>query len=310
MESRLARESPSWEQIQAFLAVMGEGSLTGAAAALGVAQPTIRRRVAALEAVLGTALFTRAATGLTPTEAATRALPMAETMAASARSLERAVSGDPDEVRGTVRVASSELVGVEVLPRALRGLRVQHPELQVELAPSNRFADLRRRDADVAVRMARPRGAALVARRIGTVELGLFAAPAYLEGRSVPTHLEGLPEHDLIGYDTDPQVIDGLAALGLELTPRDFAVRTDHDLAYLAAIRAGLGIGVTHVPLAVDPLLVPILPEHRLPLEVWLVAHEDLRRVRRVRVVLDHLAEALQAYVGLTGRGRPGSSPR
>jgi DNA-binding transcriptional LysR family regulator len=288
---------PSWELFEAFLAVMREGSLSGAARVLGVAQPTVRRRVAALERELGAALFTRSPSGLAPTDAARRATPLAEAMEATARSLIRAVSGGPDEARGTVRVAASELVGVEILPRLLRPLRLRHPELQIELALSNRLSDLQRRDADIAVRMARPSGAALVARRVGTVQLGFFAAPAYLEGRAPPATLEDLRAHDLIGYDTDPQIVDGLSALGLSLTPRDFVVRTDHDLAYLAAIRSGLGIGVTHAPLAMSPRLIRVLPEHVQPLEVWLVAHRDLRRVRRIRVVLDHLADALRGYV-------------
>jgi DNA-binding transcriptional LysR family regulator len=289
--------APSWELYGTFLQVMREGSLSGAARTLRVAQPTVRRRIASLEEALGTPLFSRAPNGLVPTEAARRALPLVQTMEATSRSLVRAVSGDPDEVAGSVRVTASELVGAEVLPPMIRDLRQRYPRLDVELALSNRMADLLRQDADIAIRMAPPTTSSLVARRVGEVDLGFFAAPAYLDGRDAPATPDDLRDHDLVGYDTDPQLIEGLSALGLALRPRDFVFRTDHDLAYLAAIRSGVGIGVTHVPLAAAPPLVRVLPDHRLTLDVWLVAHEDLRHVRRIRAVLDHLAETLRGYV-------------
>lgn len=288
---------PSWEHLQTFLHVLRAGSLSGAARTLRVAQPTVRRRIATLEDDIGAPLFSRAPQGMVPTPAAERMRALAETMEASARALVRTASGAPDAVEGVVRIAASELIGVEVLPDLLRPLRARHPDLVVELLLSNAVADLLRREADVAVRMAEPRHAALVARRIGAVPFGFFAASSYLDGRDPPRCLDDLRLHDLVGYDQLPQLRDGLAALGLPLEPRHFAVRTDHDLAYVAAIRAGLGIGVTHVPLAARHGLLRVLPDITEHVGLWLVAHEDLRSLRRVRVVLDHLAGALADYV-------------
>jgi DNA-binding transcriptional LysR family regulator len=289
--------APSWELIHTFLHVLRAGSLSGAARSLRIAQPTVRRRIAALETEVGTPLFTRAPGGVVPTPAAERMRPLAETMEASARALLRTASGSADRVEGVVRIAVSEIVGVEVLPRHLASLRARHPALQVELVLSNTVADLLHREADVALRMTDPRQGSLVARRLGVVELGWFASPAYLAGRPPPRRLEDLRTFDLVGLDADPELREALAARGLPLRPRDFAVRTDHHLAYLAAIRAGLGVGVVHVPLATEPPLVRLLPEIVHPLDLWLVAHEDLRHLRRVRVVLDHLAEALADFV-------------
>jgi len=289
-------KTPSWELVGTFLEVMRQGSLSGAARALGVAHPTARRRIAALEDALDQTLFRRAPNGLVPTQAAWQMLPFAQTMEATARSLVRALSGDADALSGTVRVTASELVGVEVLPPIFARLSALHPALQVELALSNDVADLGRRDADVAIRMAPLAGADLVARRIGAVDFGFFASPSYLERHPPPDSLEDLRGHDLIGRDTSPQILDGLADLGLQLRPRDFKFRTDHDLAYLAAMRAGLGIGITHAPLARSPSLVRVLPRHRILVDMWLVAPGDLRRVRRVRAVLDHLTQELRAH--------------
>ncbi|MFK7926994.1 MAG: LysR family transcriptional regulator [Myxococcota bacterium] len=287
---------PSWELYRTFLHVIREGSLSAASRSLRVAQPTVRRRISSLEAALGGPLFSRSPNGLVPTDAALRILPLAHTMEATARSLVRVASAEADAVRGVVRIAASELVGVELLPTVLRDLHRQHPELTVELVLSNQIADIPRRDADIALRMAPPSGESLVARRLGTLTLGFFASETYLSGRQNPEVLADLLDHDLVGYDNNPQLIEGLTALGLPVSPRDFRVRTDHDLAYLSAVRSGLGIGVTYVTLAHTPPLVRLLPDLTMPVDLWLVAHQDLRQIRRIRVVLDHLAAALQRH--------------
>lgn len=295
---------PSWDLYGAFLAVMRMGSLSAAARALGVAQPTVRHQIEQLETQLGVVLFTRAPNGLVPTELARATLPYAESIAASAQALVRAVSGPKDGERGTVRVTCSEIIGVEVLPPLLAALRRAHPRVQVELAVTNRTEDLLRRDADIAVRMAEPTQAGLLRRRAGRIELGLFATAEYLAGRAAPRALGGLvPDHDLVGADRARGLIEAMAALGLQLTPRDFAFRSDSDVAQLAAVRAGLGVGVCQVPLSLRPVpLQRVLPDLTLHLDAWVVMHEDLRAVARVRLVFDHLIAGLGAYAEGEGR--------
>ncbi len=290
---------PGWTLLSSFYAVMQTGSLSAASRRLALAQPTVRRHVAALEAQLGRALFVRGRTGLQPTAAARAMLPHAQTIAAAARAAVRAASGEDDAAVGTVRIACSEVVGAEVLPTMLAPLLAAQPRLQLELSLSNRNEDLLRRDADLAVRMIRPAHAGLIARRIGTIEIGLFASAAYLARRGAPTRLEQLREHALVGPDRDRAVLQGLAAMGVPLRPADIALRTDTDAAQLACIRAGLGIGVMQRPLAArDPALVRVLPQLAFTLPVWLAMHEDLRSSTRVRLVFDHLALTLAAYVG------------
>ncbi|WP_437894774.1 LysR family transcriptional regulator [Sorangium sp. So ce124] len=298
---------PSWDLYGAFLAVMRTGSLSAAARALDVAQPTVRRQIEQLESQLGVVLFTRAPNGLVPTELALATLPYAESIAASARALVRAVSSPTDADRGTVRVTCSEVVGVEVLPRMLAPLLVAHPRLQIELVATNRSEDLLRRDADVAVRMAEPTQAGLVRRCAGRVELGLFATKAYLAAHAAPTSLAGLVQgHALIGADGSRAIIDALAATGLVTTPRDYAFRSDSDIAKLAAVRAGLGIGVCQLPLSRRPVpLVRVLPALAFHLDAWVVMHEDLRAVRRVRLVFEHLVAQLGAYATQARETRP-----
>jgi len=299
------RAEPAWDLYRSFLAVLREGSLSGAARALGLAQPTVGRHVEALEEALGLALFTRSGQGLAPTGAALELRPHAEALEASAAALLRAASGRGSAgVVGAVRVSASEVVGAEVLPPILARLRRDHPGLVVELVLSNRTEDLLRRDADIAVRMARPAQGALVARRLGMIELGLHAHRGYLDRcGGAPAALDDLRNHALIGFDRETAFIRGLRARGVPLRREMFALRTDSDLAQLAAIRAGFGIGVCQVGLARrDPSLVRLLPEaFSIGLETWLAMHEDLRASRRCRVAFDALSAGLADYIASAG---------
>ncbi|MCC6522324.1 MAG: LysR family transcriptional regulator [Polyangiaceae bacterium] len=294
----MSAAEPSWDLYEALLAVLREGSLSGAARALGVAQPTVRRQIEALERALGAVLFTRASNGLVPTELALATLPHAEHIASAARALARAVSGGADADHGTVRVTASEVVGAEVLPPVLADLRRAHPRLQIELVATNRTEDILRRDADVAVRMVEPAQAGLVRRRTGKVEVGLYAHERYLAEHPPPKGLDELGRgHFLVGADRSRALVDALASRGVALGPRDFAFRCDSDLVQLAAVRAGLGIGACQVPLSRAPVrLVRVLPAVAFHLDVWVVMHEDLRASARVRLVFDALAEGLRAY--------------
>jgi DNA-binding transcriptional LysR family regulator len=289
---------PSWDLARTFLAVFRHGSLSQAARALRLSQPTAGRHIAELEAALETVLFVRSPSGLVPTAAAADLLPHAEAMAAAAGAVVRSVSGAANDTTGVVRITASEVVGGEVLPPILAGLRRAHAGITVELVLSNRNDDLLRREADIAVRMNPPAQQALVARRLGTIALGLHAHPDYLAQAGVPETLEqAAREHAMIGFDTPPAWL-GRRPL-LPLTRDIFAFRCDSDLAQLAAIRAGFGIGICQAPLARRDGLVAVLPDaFRFDLDVWITLHEDLRASRRVRLVADWLAEGLSGYMG------------
>jgi DNA-binding transcriptional LysR family regulator len=289
--------APEWDHYRSFLAVVTSGSLSGAARALGLTQPTVGRHIEALEAALGgSPLFTRSPGGLRPTEAALALRPHAEAMALAAEALIRTASGEADAVRGAIRITASEIVGAEVLPPILTDFREDHPEVVIELALSNRPEDLLRREADIAVRMVRPAQDALLARRIGTVALGLFAHRRYLQKHGAPTRLNE-PGQTAIGFDRDPSVTRAAAALDMPLSREFFAFRSDSDLAQLAALRAGFGVGACMFGIARrDPDLVQVLGELGFELEMWVVMHEDLKTSRRMRLMFDHLVGALSAY--------------
>jgi DNA-binding transcriptional LysR family regulator len=292
-----ASNLPGWELYRSFLAVMQGGSLSAAARILRLTQPTIGRHVAALEQSLGVALFTRSPQGLAATDAALELRPHAEAMAAAAAAMVRAASGPASGVAGTVRITASEIVGGEVLPPVLAALREEHPGIVIELALSNRNEDLLRREADIAVRMSRPAQAALVVRRIGRVHGGLYAHRHYIARHGMPDSMDAVADHAVVGFDTQAPAIAELDAIDIN---RDlFAFRSDSDLAQIAAIRAGFGIGGMHRAIARrDADLVPVLPHaFRFSLDMWLAMHEDQRASRRMRIMFDWLAAALSDYV-------------
>lgn len=288
-----------WELYRSFLSVLKEGSLSAAARAMGIAQPTVGRHIAALEKSLKITLFTRSQHGLLPTEAALALLTFAQSMSSSAAALKRAAESQGEGIQGTVRITASEVMGVEVLPPILTQVQNEHPDLKIELVLSNRVQDLLRREADIAIRMTPPKQEQLIARRIGNIPLGLYAHQKYLQRRGVPNKLADLAEHALIGFDEETPFVRA-ARRGLPIWQRDaFSLRTDSDLAQLAMIRSGSGIGVCQLAIAArDPQLVHLLPgEFELNLETWLTMHEDLRNSPRCKVTFDALLRGLQVYV-------------
>lgn len=284
-----------WDHWRSFIAVAEEGSLSAAARALGLTQPTVGRHIDLLEAALGATLFLRAPQGMMPTDLGRELLPEARAMAAAAAALARTASAPRGATRGVVRLAASEVVGAEILPALLAPLLAAHPGLVVELVLSNRNEDLLRREADLAVRMARPRQEGLVARRLAELRIGLYAHERYLAARGLPRTRAELAGHILIGPDRDAATLAAMAAAGFAREMLRF--RCDREAAQLNALRAGLGIGAAQAGIArACPALRPVLAkEFSARLDCWLAMHEDLRGSARVRLVFDHLAATLPA---------------
>jgi len=287
-----------WELYRSFLSVLQEGSLSGAARALGITQPTVGRHISALEDSLSLALFTRSQTGLLPTEAAIALRPYAEEMRSTANALRRAADSQGEGVKGTVRVSASEVVGVEVLPPIVARLRQAHPQLRVELVMTNRVQDLLQREADIAVRMTQPRQELLIARRVGVVALGFFAHRSYLVRHGAPKTMSDLAQHALIGFDQETPFLRAARKALPGWNRESFSIRTDSDVGHVALVRAGCGVGVCQVALVKRSAdLVRVVPKFELKLETWVTMHEDLRNSPRCRLTFDALVKGLTAYV-------------
>jgi DNA-binding transcriptional LysR family regulator len=291
-------ETPDWDLLQSLHAVLEAGSFSAAAKIRRLTQPTLGRHIDQLERQLGAPLFLRSPRGLQPTDLALAFLPHLADMYAAASAAGRDATGVASGEGGVVRLAASEIVGIEVLPEILSSFRETHPGVDVELTLSNKLEDLTRRDADVAVRMSRPTQNSLVAKKIGDLSLGFYATADYVARKGQPEGFEDLRNHTLIGFDRNfPELINQLN-IGVPITRDLFALRTDNDAAQLAALKAGFGIGVCQHQVGRRNNLVAILPgAFSFKLEVWICMHETLRGTPRIRLMFDHLARTLGAYV-------------
>lgn len=294
-------ELTDWTLLRSFLAVMRQGSLSAAARITGQTQPTVGRHIDEIEQGLGVTLFTRSSGGLLPTDPAKSLVVHAEAMETAFASLVRAASqgGDITNPRGTVRITASDIMGTFALPAILADIRFRYPDIVLELALSNRNEDLLRREADIAVRMTRPVQDGLVARKIGEVPLSLYAHRRYAERFGLPKKIDDLLHHQVVGFDRDDHSARAVVSGKLPVTREIFTLRTDSDVAQVAAVRAGLGIGMVQCAIAAtDANLVPVLAKDVLiMLQCWLVVHEDQRNVAPVRAVFDGLMDGLRGWL-------------
>lgn len=286
-----------WNLLKSFCAVADLGSLTAAADVLGMSQPTLSRQVAQLETLLGVALFERLPRGLRLTAAGTALLPSVRHMLAAAQAASLAASGQQRDIAGTVRITASEVMSAYVLPPIFAALRSAFPAIQVELVASNRIDNLLEREADIAVRMVRPKQGGLIARKVADYPMGFYAHESYMSRHHSGRAAGPDSGHDWIGLDQSMQMIEGFRAAGWKVDRNFFSFRCDNQIVGWQAVVAGLGIGIGLKRVARNfPGLVQVLKDQPVPdLPVWLTAHRELRDVPRIRIVFDFLAKSLAA---------------
>jgi len=286
-----------WTLLRSLLAVAEAGSLTAAARQIGLSQPTLGRHIRALEAQLGQPLFTRAADGLRPTDAAADLLPHARTMRDAAERLALAAAAQGAGLAGAVRISAARIVAHYHLPPILAGLRARHPEIEIDLTATDATENLMFREADIAVRMYRPVEPELAARHIADLPMALYAARSYLDRAGRPATIEALLRLQWVGFDRSDMILRAMAGLGVTAERSFFATRCDDQLVYWNLVRAGCGVGGMQMRIAeADPAVERVAPFVALPpMPVWLTVAERLRASPRVRLVLDALAEGLRA---------------
>ncbi len=291
-----ALETVDWSLVQSFLTVAEAGSLSGAARRLGRSQPTLGRQIAELERQLGIALFVRHPRGLRPTETGAALVPHARRIREAISAISVTAAGRAQEVGGTVRITASIFASHYILPPILADIRTREPAIQLELVPTDSSENLLFREADIAVRMYRPDQLDIIARKLGTLELGVFAARSYLERAGRPATPQDLTDHDLVGYDRNDLILRAMRERGWPVTRESFATRCDNQATYWELVRAGCGIGFSQKGVAKDD---PLVEELDLgfpidPLPVWLATHQAMRNTPRIRRVWDLLARGLE----------------
>jgi DNA-binding transcriptional LysR family regulator len=286
-----------WSLIRSFLAVAEAGSLSAAARATKISQPTLGRHIREIEAALAVPLFRRVAQGLVPTEAGEALLEPARKMQRAAVEMSMTAAGRATGLEGTVRITASRVVSQCILPPILARLRAEEPGIRIDLVPSDTTENLLLGEADLALRMYRPTQLDLVTLRLADLPLGLYAARSYLDRKGRPGSAEALFKLDFIGEDRGDRIIRAMGAFGFPVTREFFPVRTDDALVYQELIRAGCGVGGLMRRIGdADPLLERIDGIAALPaLQVWLTAAPQLRQSLRLRRVWDFLVTALKA---------------
>jgi len=286
-----------WNLLNAFVQLIDAGSLSKAARKSGLSQPTLSRQIQLLERQLKMPLFERSARGMQLTGTGMKLVEHAMRMREAADSVVRSAQGFEDDLGGSVRISASELTACHILPRILTKLRQQYPVIAFEVVASNEVSNLLNREADIAVRMTPPKQTELVARKVTTLEVGIYAHKRYLRKQGVPESLADLMRCDLIGFDRDDSLSKGLIAAGATKSALRFAFRSDSHEVCWQMVREGFGCGfITAVIAATDRDVVRLLPRAAVPsLPVWLTVHREVRSNRRLRVVYDALAAELKS---------------
>ena len=293
-----------WNQARAFLVTAEEGSLSAAARALGLTQPTLGRQVTALESQLGVVLFERVGRSLSLTQAGIELLEHVRTMAEAANRISLTASGQSQVVEGQVRITASDMMSAYVLPPVLKELRTVAPLLAIDVVATNDISDLLRREADIAIRHVRPEQPDLIARRVREDTAHFFAAPSYLKAHGRPTVAGGLAEHQFIGFGDIDRMLGYLQPLNLGLTRDNFRLSSAAGGVAWEMARHGLGIAIMSTQIAaqfrdVERVLEEIEP---FVFPVWLTTHRELHTSRRIRLVFDLLADFLSAKKNATPR--------
>ncbi|MDP4077020.1 LysR family transcriptional regulator [Acidovorax sp. A1169] len=285
-----------WNQLKAFLETAETGSLSAAARKLGLTQPTLSRQVAAIEQSMGVTLFERVGKAMALTTTGLDLLEHARAMGAAADALGLAATGRSQAVGGVVSVSASDAVASYLLPPLVRRLREQEPGISIEVIPSNAFSDLLRREADIAIRHAKPEQPELIARLIREASACFYASEDWVKTHGHPRSAEEAAHLPFVGSDRSGQYLGYLRQHGLHLTEANFSCYADHSVAHWALVCQGMGIGammdeIAHATPGVVRVLDDVPP---VIFPIWLVTHRELRTARRIKVVFDALAQGLQ----------------
>jgi DNA-binding transcriptional LysR family regulator len=289
----------SWDDLRVFLAVARGGSYKAAARALGVNPTTIARRLAALETALGQRLFERSPERLSPTPAGRALLARAERVEVEMQALSRELTGAETQLAGPLRVTATDGLAHYLLVPALGALLSEHPGLSLDLRIDSRLSDLSRHEADVALRLVRPREPSLVARPLGRLRFGLYASASYLERRGTPKSRAALAAHAWVGFSAGDAPLPQLAWLRRAVPGARYVLRVTTTTAQALACAEGLGLALLPTFTAErEPRLRPLLPRLACPSrELWLVYHADLRANPRVAAFTSWLGRRISGAV-------------
>ncbi len=283
-----------WNHTRAFLVTAEEGTLSAAAKALGLTQPTLSRQVSALEADLGLTLFERVGQRLVLTESGMELLEHARVMGDAALQFSLAASGQSQQLEGSVIVSAGELDATVRLPKIIAKLRREEPGIDIEVIVTNEASDLKRREADIAIRSFRPTQSDLIAKKLGEEVIWLYGTEDYLKQFPHVKDFSELSDIQIITFDRSNRVSDILNQQGWKLSKDNFQLITSFQLLQLELCKEGMGVIFFPEDMGDKEADLVRAFEHMGPimkLPIWLVCHQELRTSLRVRRVFDFIAD-------------------
>ncbi len=284
-----------WNQVRAFLAAVEQGSLSGAARVLGQTQPTLSRQITSLEKELGILLLERGTRGLTLTEPGKGLLEHVTAMGHAALNLSLAASGQSSTIEGHVCITATNAFATFHLPRMIKRLRIEAPQVTTTVVATNEVRDITRREADISIRHTEPTQPDLIGRLVGRMNAHVYASKDFLERHGRPNTVEDCAKLDFIGFENPSTLLPALKSMGLSLSENQFKVNTASGTALLEMVRIGLGASIlTRDAEELFPELERVLPDlDPIPVPIWLVTHRELRTSQRIRLVFDILADEI-----------------
>lgn len=291
-----------WNRARAFLATADAGSLSAAARELGLTQPTLSRQVAALETELGVTLFERLGKKLVLTETGETLLSHVRAMGEAAAAMTVAASGRAQEIEGRVSISATDGYAAYLLPDIVERIRREAPQITIVIVSCNSLSDLRRREADIAIRHVRPDEDGLIGKLVCESTAHFYASQSWIARNGRPASVGDIAPHDLIAYEEIGRFAEFMRGVGVSASADAFRLVSENSVVVWEMVKRGLGICIMSREIAlrtegmVD--LFPDLEPPRFP--VWLVTHRELRTSRRIRLVYEILAEELARAI----RGR------
>lgn len=291
----------NWDDIRFFLELARKGRLVAAASRLHVDHTTVSRRIAHLEQSVDARLFDKSPQGYQLTDAGRRLMVYAEAMETQSMAVYKDISGKDAQLTGTVRLATTEAVGSQLIARHLTDFRARHPGIELELIAETRRMSLSKREADIAIALARPDSGRLIAWKLADYSLRLYGAPSYLDSHPPIHSREDLAGHDFIGYIDDLLQMPELRFWETLVREPNLVFRSTNVMAQHNACTTGVGLALLHSFMAEhDDRIRPVLAngsadDVEVVRTLWLVVHEDLRQVARVNAVCQYLTDLMRS---------------
>jgi DNA-binding transcriptional LysR family regulator len=288
------RMSIDWNLARAFLMTAEGGSLSAAARLMGLTQPTLSRQVAELEGQLGVALYERIGKRLVLTDAGHGLLEHVRAMSEAADAMELAASGQSQAIEGRVRISATDGYSAYILPEIVERMRIEIPEVTIDLVSSDSLSDLRKREADIAIRNVRPNTDELIGKLVRESTAHLYASKEWVSQRGLPDAPEDIASKDVVCFSDPDLFAEYLRGVGVRASADEFRLIADNAVVAWELVKRGQGIGFMMREIADRTAgIVRLFPgAASIQVPVWLVTHRELRTSRRIRAVFDLLAEA------------------